>query len=184
MPYTRTSTATLASAARLLPFSSEISAKRRACCITPSVVTASRSRFASSGGRGVSLAPQEIAASASNARRRGLQRGTVPYEPHPTACFPRPPYLTPAPAGVAGRAADGGYNWRVGLEGIGRVLIGGALVLLVLGVLFLLLGRLGLDRLPGDLVFRRGNLTVFFPIGVMIVVSVVATLLLNVFLRR
>jgi multisubunit Na+/H+ antiporter MnhG subunit len=72
----------------------------------------------------------------------------------------------------------------VGLEGIGRFLIGGALVLLVLGVLFLLLGRLGLDRLPGDLVFRRGNLTVYFPIGVMILVSVVATILLNVFLRR
>jgi hypothetical protein len=47
-----------------------------------------------------------------------------------------------------------------------------------------LLGRLGLDRLPGDLVFRRGNLTVYFPIGVMILVSVVATILLNVFLRR
>jgi multisubunit Na+/H+ antiporter MnhG subunit len=43
------------------------------------------------------------------------------------------------------------------------LLIGGALVLLVLGGLFLLLGRLGLDRLPGDLVFRRGSLTVYFP---------------------
>lgn len=63
-------------------------------------------------------------------------------------------------------------------------MIGGALVLLVLGVLFLLLGRLGLDRLPGDLVLRRGNLTVYFPIGVMILASVVATVLLNVFLRR
>ena len=63
-------------------------------------------------------------------------------------------------------------------------MIGGALVLLALGVLFLLLGRLGLDRLPGDLVFRRGNFTVYFPIGVMILVSVVATILLNLFLRR
>ena len=72
----------------------------------------------------------------------------------------------------------------MGLEGIGRLLIGGALVLLVLGGLFLLLGRLGLDRMPGDLVFRRGNLTIYFPIGIMILVSVVATVLLNVFLRR
>ncbi len=72
----------------------------------------------------------------------------------------------------------------MGFEGVGRLLIGGALVLLVLGVLFLLLGRMGLDRLPGDLVFRRGSLTVYFPIGVMILVSVVATILLNVFLRR
>ena len=64
------------------------------------------------------------------------------------------------------------------------MLIGGALVLLVLGGLLLLLGRLGLDRLPGDLVFRRGNLTVYFPIGLMILLSVVGTIVLNVLLRR
>ena len=51
----------------------------------------------------------------------------------------------------------------MGLEGLGKVLIGGAVVLLVLGGLFLLLGRLGMDRLPGDLVFRRGNATFYFP---------------------
>ena len=72
----------------------------------------------------------------------------------------------------------------VGLEGFGRLLIVGALVLLVLGGLLLLLGRLGLDRLPGDLVFRRGNLTVYFPIGLMILLSVVGTIVLNVILRR
>jgi hypothetical protein len=72
----------------------------------------------------------------------------------------------------------------MGLEGIGRLLIVGALVLLVLGGLLLLLGRFGLDRLPGDLVFRRGGLTVYFPIGLMILVSVVGTILLNIFLRR
>jgi multisubunit Na+/H+ antiporter MnhG subunit len=70
------------------------------------------------------------------------------------------------------------------LETVGRLLIGGALVLLVLGGLFLLLGRLGLDRLPGDLVFRRGNFTVFVPIGLMILLSVVGTVVLNVLLRR
>jgi hypothetical protein len=72
----------------------------------------------------------------------------------------------------------------VGLEGIGRLLVGGAIVLLVLGGIFLLLGRFGLDRLPGDLVFRRGNLTVYFPIGLMILLSLVGTILLNLFFRR
>ena len=69
-------------------------------------------------------------------------------------------------------------------EGIGKLLIGGAVVLLVLGGLFLLLGRFGLDRLPGDLVFKRGNFTVYFPIGLMILLSIVGTILLNLFLRR
>ena len=72
----------------------------------------------------------------------------------------------------------------MGLEGIGKLLIGGAVVLLVLGGIFLLLGRFGLDRLPGDLIFRRGSFTVYAPIGLMILLSVVGTVLLNIFLRR
>ena len=72
----------------------------------------------------------------------------------------------------------------MGLETIGRFLIGGALVLLVLGGLFLLFGRFGLDRLPGDLVLRRGGLTVYFPIGVMILLSVLGTIVLNIVFRR
>lgn len=70
------------------------------------------------------------------------------------------------------------------LESVGKLLIGGALLLLVLGVLLLLLGRFGLDRLPGDLVLRRGSLTVYFPLGLMILLSVVGTIVLNVLLRR
>ena len=63
-------------------------------------------------------------------------------------------------------------------------MLGGAVVLLVLGGLFLLLGRLGIDRLPGDLVFRRGNFTVYFPIGLMILLSIVGTIVLNILFRR
>jgi hypothetical protein len=72
----------------------------------------------------------------------------------------------------------------VGFEGIGKLLVAGAVVLLVLGGLFLLLGRFGVERLPGDLVFKRGNLTVYFPIGLMILLSVVGTIVLNVIFRR
>ncbi len=72
----------------------------------------------------------------------------------------------------------------MGLEGIGKLLIGGAVVLLLLGGLFFLLGRFGVDRLPGDLVFRRGNFTLYFPIGLMILLSVVGTIVLNILFRR
>ena len=73
---------------------------------------------------------------------------------------------------------------RMDLGGIGKLFIGAAILLLVLGGLFLLLGRLGVDRLPGDLVFKRGNLTLYFPIGLMILLSIVGTILLNLFFRR
>ncbi|MBA3952943.1 MAG: DUF2905 domain-containing protein [Rubrobacter sp.] len=72
----------------------------------------------------------------------------------------------------------------MGLDGSGKLLIGGALLLLVLGGLFFVLGRLGLDRLPGDLVLRRGNFSVYFPIGLMVMLSIVGTIVLNVLLRR
>jgi len=64
------------------------------------------------------------------------------------------------------------------------LLVAGAVVLLVLGGLFLLLGRFGVERLPGDLVFRRGNLTLYFPIGLMILLSIVGTIVLNLVFRR
>ena len=63
-------------------------------------------------------------------------------------------------------------------------MIGAAIVLILVGGLFLLLGRLGMDRLPGDLVFRRGNATFYFPIGLMILLSVVGTIVLNLIFRR
>jgi hypothetical protein len=72
----------------------------------------------------------------------------------------------------------------VGLEGLGRLLIGGAVVLLVFGIIFVLLGRFGMDRLPGDLVLKRGNLTLYFPIGLMILLSLVGTIVLNIVFRR
>jgi hypothetical protein len=72
----------------------------------------------------------------------------------------------------------------VELEGVGKLLIGGAVVLLLLGGVFLLLGRFGVDRLPGDLVFRRGNFTLYFPIGLMILLSIVGTIVLNIVFRR
>ena len=67
---------------------------------------------------------------------------------------------------------------------MGKILIGAALVLIVLGAIFLLLGRFGIDRLPGDLVFRRGNATFYFPLGLMILLSVVGTIVLNLVFRR
>ncbi len=73
---------------------------------------------------------------------------------------------------------------RMGLESIGKLLVGGAIALLVVGGILLLLGRFGFDRLPGGFVFRRGNFTLYFPIGLMIVLSIVGTIVLNIILRR
>lgn len=70
------------------------------------------------------------------------------------------------------------------METVGRVLIATGVVLVAGGAIFLLLARLGVTRLPGDVVVRRGNLIVYAPFGLMILVSVLLTIVLTLFSRR
>jgi len=70
------------------------------------------------------------------------------------------------------------------METAGKVLLSMALALAVLGVGALVLATLGVDRLPATLKWHSENVTVFVPIGLMVIVSIVGTILLNVFLRR
>jgi hypothetical protein len=70
------------------------------------------------------------------------------------------------------------------VETAAKILIGIAGILLVAGLGLLLASKLGLSRLPGDIVIKRGNVTVYAPIGLMIFVSVVLTVILNVLARR
>jgi uncharacterized protein HemY len=51
-------------------------------------------------------------------------------------------------------------------------------VLIVAGVLWPWLTRLGLGRLPGDIVIERDNFRVYIPITTSLVISVVLSLLL------
>ncbi len=70
------------------------------------------------------------------------------------------------------------------LSGIGRLLLILAVVLAVVGVILVLVGHGVIPRLPGDIAVERRNVRFYFPLGTSIVVSVVLTLLLNLFLRR
>jgi hypothetical protein len=67
---------------------------------------------------------------------------------------------------------------------IGKILITAGVALIVAGLLFTLLGRLGLGRLPGDFVWRRGNTTIHFPLMTSILVSVALSALLWLASRR
>jgi Protein of unknown function (DUF2905) len=60
------------------------------------------------------------------------------------------------------------------MNDLGRILIGLGLLLLIAGGLLLLLGRTGLPlgRLPGDITYRGRNVSVYFPLGTSILISV------------
>jgi hypothetical protein len=69
---------------------------------------------------------------------------------------------------------------------MGRLLILAGLALLALGVLVIVLNRFNipLGRLPGDIVWRGKNSTVYFPWVTCLIISVVLTLLFWLFNRR
>ncbi len=67
---------------------------------------------------------------------------------------------------------------------LGRVLLVIGLVLVVAGGLAALGVRLPFGRLPGDIAIEGERGGIYIPIVTMIIVSVVLTVLLNLFLRR
>jgi uncharacterized membrane protein YidH (DUF202 family) len=70
------------------------------------------------------------------------------------------------------------------LSGLGRILLVLALVIAVFGVVMILAGRGLIPRLPGDIAIERRNFRFYFPLGTSIALSVVLTIVLNLFLRR
>jgi hypothetical protein len=74
-----------------------------------------------------------------------------------------------------------------GLASLGKLLLGVAAILAVLGGLLLVADRfpgLRLGRLPGDVAVERERFRLYVPITTSIVVSVVLSLLLWLFGRR
>jgi hypothetical protein len=64
-----------------------------------------------------------------------------------------------------------------------RFLIVLGLVILALGLLWPLLARLGLGRLPGDIVIQRGNFSFYFPLATCIIVSMLLSVVFWLFNR-
>ena len=67
---------------------------------------------------------------------------------------------------------------------MGKLLLICGLAIAALGGVVLLISRTGLHRLPGDIVVRRGNFTFYAPIGLMILLSIILTVVLNLIARR
>jgi len=70
------------------------------------------------------------------------------------------------------------------MEGLGRLLIIAGIVLALAGVVVSALGRVPwLGRLPGDILVRRDNFTLYFPLASCLLVSAVISVLLYIFRR-
>jgi hypothetical protein len=71
------------------------------------------------------------------------------------------------------------------IESIGKSLIFFGIVLIVIGSLFVLFGKVPwFGRLPGDIIIKREGLTVYFPVATMVLLSLLLTILFNIIGRR
>ena len=69
------------------------------------------------------------------------------------------------------------------LETLGKVILVCGVLIAASGLIIFIFGRLGLGRLPGDIFIQRENLTFYFPLATMLLVSIVLTIIINI-LRR
>lgn len=71
------------------------------------------------------------------------------------------------------------------LNPLGKVLIFFGIVLILIGGVILLAGRIPwIGRLPGDIFIQRKNFSFYFPIATSIIISIVLTLIFSLLSRR
>ncbi len=71
------------------------------------------------------------------------------------------------------------------MVGIGKLLILSGIVLAVIGAIVLLSERvLGIGRLPGDILIKKGNFTFYFPLTTSLLLSLAISFLLILFHKK
>jgi len=70
------------------------------------------------------------------------------------------------------------------MSDLGRWLIGVGVILVIVGAVVLLAPKIPwLGKLPGDISFKRGNFSFYFPLGTCILISIILTLIFWLFRR-
>ena len=68
---------------------------------------------------------------------------------------------------------------------IGRMFILGGVLLIVLGLGFMVLGRIpGVGKLPGDIIIKKENFSFYFPLTTCLLLSAIASLILYLWNRK
>lgn len=72
------------------------------------------------------------------------------------------------------------------MEGLAKLLISMGLVIVLIGTVLFILSKIGLTglKLPGDIYIKRENFTFYFPVVTCIIISIILSLVFNIFGRR
>jgi len=72
-----------------------------------------------------------------------------------------------------------------GFDSIGKTIMFFGAMLLIIGAVIHFGGKIfSLGRLPGDIHWQKGNFSFYFPLATSIIISIILTVLLNLFTRR
>jgi len=66
----------------------------------------------------------------------------------------------------------------------GKILITFGIILVIVGLIFTIGEKFGIGRLFGDIYYKKDNFTFYFPITTSIIISIILTILLNIFFRK
>ena len=68
---------------------------------------------------------------------------------------------------------------------IGRLLLVLGIILVVVGVVFIFADKIPfVGRLPGDILVKKKNFSFYFPLATCILLSILLTLILNLFFKK
>jgi len=70
------------------------------------------------------------------------------------------------------------FNFEINMQ---KILIIIGIILLIVGLLYPYIKKLGLGQLPGDILFKTGNSTFFFPVMTCLIISIILTIIFNLF---
>ena len=73
---------------------------------------------------------------------------------------------------------DNIFNFQINMQ---KILIIIGIILLIIGLLYPYIKKLGLGQLPGDILFKTGNSTFFFPVMTCLIISIILTIIFNLF---
>jgi hypothetical protein len=70
------------------------------------------------------------------------------------------------------------------MQDMGKVLVIGGLFLVIAGLLIIYGNKIGLGLLPGDMSFKKGNFTFYFPLASSIILSIILTIIFNLLFKK
>ena len=70
------------------------------------------------------------------------------------------------------------FNFQINMQ---KFLIIIGIILLIVGLLYPYIKKLGLGQLPGDILFKTCNSTFFFPVMTCLIISIILTINFNLF---